>query len=202
MPSPKSKPEPDLKQIIDTLSAAKKVLPRLPVTDVAKVMETAQELLEACSAEFSKGTEALQKASDALAKQLNTIKNINPKVSPGPIYNQDLIGTHPYQQPIGNGSHSPYTPISPPPTPVQQRVDPNTSMQDGQIKLEIPLIQHLEDFAGDEFAPHQMESFGQPSFTLGSDGIINTPEGSADIPDIPRELPQAFLPTQDAPTEG
>lgn len=200
MPSPKQKL--DLKQILDNLTAAKKMLPQLPVAEVAKVMETAQELIEACSAEFSKGTEALQRASDALTKQLSTIKNINPKASPASL-NQDLIGKYPYQQgyPQNGNLNSPYTPISPPPAP-QQRVDPNTPMADGQIKLEIPIIQHLEDFAGDDFAPHQMDSFGEPTFTLGADGVANTPQASPDIPDIPREIPQAFLPTQDAPTEG
>jgi hypothetical protein len=206
MPSPK--PKPDLKQILDYLKTAKTLLPQLPVADVAKVMQASQELIEACSEEFSKGTVALQNVSDALSKQLNTIKNINPRVntasqSSNP-YDPDLMGMNQYQQRQGNPS--PYTPVSPPPMQSQQgqqgqyRVDPQAPMADGQIRLEIPNIQHLDNYDGDDFPPHQLETFGEPTFTSNGNGI-ETPQTSMEIPNIPIEIPQAFLPTQDAPSE-
>lgn len=205
---PRKKPETTdvaVTEVLAILNKTEKMLAKLSLSDILKILEGSQSLTDSCAQMIGKGVDALDKASASMSKQLQTMKTL--KGSPTLTASaSDIMGMtyqgNGYPNGQGNsnyqGNLSPYTPVSPRPQP---NANGNEKLQDGQIKLEIPHIQHLgEDFQGDDFSPHQQETFGEPSNYSDPNGI-NLPTPATEVPELGNNIPLAFQATLDAPTE-
>lgn len=200
MPTKRS-PKPTPQQLIKLIDNLVSNLNSLRLEEVVSLMNGGQRLVSACIQQLDDAMRSAANAANEISTQANNLKQKAVKPQSGPSNQngvQSIMGMNPmYNQQVQSQqqliqappqNHHPLPPFSAP-----------TQTQDGQIRIEMPIIGHWDGQEDDGLIGHAVNSNSNYSNQSNLPQPPNLDQESQRLGlELDNKLSMAFRPTQDA----